>query len=55
MDTSTILDVGSQGPQPSYSGGLSGGGTGSIPTNPSSLKRSSAKELASDVRTRLQS
>jgi hypothetical protein len=53
IDTSTILDVGSQGPEPSHSGALSGGGTGSAPTNPSSVKRSSAKELASDARTRL--
>jgi hypothetical protein len=55
IDTSTTLDVGSQGPEPSHSGGLSDGGIGSAPTNPSSVKRSSAKELASDVRTRLQS
>jgi hypothetical protein len=27
IDTSTTLDVGSQGPKPSHSGGLSGGGT----------------------------
>jgi hypothetical protein len=55
INTNTTLDVGSQGPEPSHSGGLSGGGTRSTPTNPSSVKRSSAKELASDVRTRLQS
>jgi hypothetical protein len=55
IDTSTTLDVGSQGPEPSHSGGLSGGGTGRAPRNPSSVKRSLAKELASDVRTRLQS
>jgi hypothetical protein len=55
MDTSTTLDIGSQGPEPSYSGGLSGSGTRSAPTNLSSLKQSSAKELASNVHTRLQS
>jgi hypothetical protein len=55
IDTSTTLDVGSQGPEPSHSRGLSGGGTRSAPTNPSLVKRSSAKELASDVHTRLQS
>jgi hypothetical protein len=38
INTSTTLDIGSQGPKPSHSGGLSGGGIGSAPTNPSSLK-----------------